>query len=237
MVLGFPMTDINLGKFDGQLHDGLLFCQMVYEFFEQIRRSDGGVSELRMRTSDRVKLLLEELVPICKYVQTKQRKGLYIRVTWVKGNQPFDAKLEQRAAFVERGYEPAEGYIEVTCAVPPNEHLLREAIENGKCAVFEPAGMSRDKETREIRSEPVGRVNSSQIPEFAGFVVGEIAKKAKKKYPDKTSLIVNCVVYVFSACEWDGFVAAVRKRLPQEYAKKFREFFLCDQGQQYCQPL
>jgi hypothetical protein len=29
-------------------------------------------------------------------------------------------------------------------------------------------------------------------------VVGEIAKKAGKKYPEQTSLIVNCVVYVFS---------------------------------------
>lgn len=41
----------------------------VYEFFDQIQRSHDGVSRLRRRPSQEEKKLLEELLPIERYVQ------------------------------------------------------------------------------------------------------------------------------------------------------------------------
>ena len=84
------MSNLELIDFDGRRLDGLVFCAQVYDFFEQIRRADGGISELRMRSTERAKWVLEELLPICKYVQAKYRQGLYLGIAWVNGDQSFD---------------------------------------------------------------------------------------------------------------------------------------------------
>lgn len=60
-----------LSQFDGELIDGLQFCAMTYALFEQIRSTESGPSRLRMRATKVEKKLIEELLPICKYVQAK----------------------------------------------------------------------------------------------------------------------------------------------------------------------
>src|SRR5881394_2860210 len=90
------MGNLGLANFRGQRLDGLFFCARVYDLFEQIRGSEGGASDLRMRRGKEKKRLIEELLPICKYVQARYRHGHYIDVTWVDGNQQFDARLDQR---------------------------------------------------------------------------------------------------------------------------------------------
>lgn len=62
------MSISSLSQFDGELIDGLQFCAMTYALFEQIRNSENGRSRLRMRKSKVEKKLIEELLPICKYV-------------------------------------------------------------------------------------------------------------------------------------------------------------------------
>ncbi|MGB9331334.1 MAG: hypothetical protein WCB10_11235 [Steroidobacteraceae bacterium] len=222
------MATLKLANLHGQRLDALTFCARVYDLFEQIRGSEGGASNLRMRRGKEKKRLIEELLPICKYVQTRYRHGHYIEVTWVDGNQQYDARLDQRGGYVDREMEPAEAYLEVTGAMHPNDYLLRERIDKEGFA-FEAGGLSRDKKTGEIKSEAVGHANLSHIHEFAGFVAGEIEKKASKKYPEHTTLIVNCVLNIFDPDEWDVLLTAVRDRLPPDrYRGHFREIFLCD---------
>ena len=93
-----------LSQFDGELIDGLQFCAMAYELFEKIRCAEDGPSRLRMRATDVEKKLIEELLPICKFVQAKYRAGRYISVRWVNGSQQFDAEVFQTGKYVQEGY-------------------------------------------------------------------------------------------------------------------------------------
>ena len=93
------MSNNPLAQFDGVLLDGLEFCSRVYAHYESVRNADDGPSRLRMRPSRLEKKLLEELLPICKYVQASYRPGRYISVRWVDGDQPYDAELLQRGAY------------------------------------------------------------------------------------------------------------------------------------------
>jgi hypothetical protein len=87
-----------LSQFDGELIDGLQFCANAYALFEQIRGTEDGPSRLRIRATNIEKKLIEELLPMCKYVQAKYRAGRYISVRWVNGSQQFDAEVVQNGA-------------------------------------------------------------------------------------------------------------------------------------------
>src|SRR5262245_40761742 len=103
----------SLTDFDGQLLNGLEFCGKVYALFEHIRCGDDGKSRLRMRKSVVEKKLIEELLPICWYVQNSYRAGRYISVRWLNGNQKFDAEIRQCGAYVDLGQFPAAAHLEV----------------------------------------------------------------------------------------------------------------------------
>jgi hypothetical protein len=126
------MDGPNLAHISGESIDGLKFCAMVYDLFEAIRVSDGGPSRLRMRAGSVEKKLVEELLPICRYVQAKYRLGRYIAVKWIDGNQQFDAEINQWGARVDLGYEPAAGHLEITCVMHQNDYLVRELINKGE---------------------------------------------------------------------------------------------------------
>lgn len=84
-----------LSEFDGKFIDGLEFCKKAYSLLEEIRSTETGISNLRMRASDLEKKLLEEILPICKYVQNSYRAGRYISICWVDGSQQYDAKVSE----------------------------------------------------------------------------------------------------------------------------------------------
>lgn len=156
------MTTIDpLLQFDGTLLDGLEFCSKVYALFEEIRCSDNGLSRLRMRPSLVEKRLLDELLPICRYVQVSYRPGRYISVRWINGSQPFDAELVQRGAYVSENFYPALSHLEVTCAMHPNEYLSRELLET-KGGGFGLNGIKRLK-NGDIESVPVGYMNMDSL--------------------------------------------------------------------------
>lgn len=100
------------------------------------------------------KRLLEELLPICRYVQANYRPGRYISIRWIDGNQGYDAEVVQRGAYVTKTYYPENSFLEVTCCMHPNEHLSRELLEK-KGGGFGLEGMRRLK-SGEIESVPVG---------------------------------------------------------------------------------
>src|SRR5574338_1726888 len=181
----------SLSHISGNLIDGLQLCQMVYELFECIRATSEGRSRLRMRASSVEKKLLEELLPICKYVQTKYRPGRYISVKWKDGNQSFDAEAHQQGAYVEHGQLPEKGYLEVTCVMHQNDYLVRELLDSGGAA-FGVEGVRRDAKTRKVQSEPVVRNNLDFIDTYCPLVLNQIAKKSGIAYPIETTLIVQC---------------------------------------------
>ncbi|MEK7917658.1 hypothetical protein AAB988_22565 [Burkholderia contaminans] len=204
--------------------DGLEFCRRVFDIFECIRETEEGRIRLRMRTSDVEKKLVEELLPICKFVQTRYRPGRYISVRWMDGNQPFDAELEQRGDYVDMGYFPSRSYLEVTCAVHKNDYLCRELITK-EGAAFSPDGVKRLK-TGDIVSEPVSYGGTEYAANFSDIVLGRISKKVAKNYPPGTTLVIPCSLG--NLClrdDWDALVRNVQCKLP---AHSFGEIFLYD---------
>lgn len=227
------MSTTALAEFNGNLMDGLEFCSRVYVLYESIRNAADGPSRLRLRPSRLEKKLLEELLPICKYVQASYRPGRYISVRWLDGNQKYDAEVVQCGAYVSRNYYPAESYLEVTCTMHPNEYLSRELLEK-KGTAFGLDGIQRLK-SREIESIPIVYSNKEVIDSYSVLLLKQIAKKAKIQYPKNTTLIIQCTLNtVYMPDEWDALIALVKASLPEA---PFREIYLYDPVGQYSHSL
>ena len=227
------MSTSSLLQFNGKLLDGLDFCSKVYALFDSIRSAKDGVTRLRMRPTRLEKRLLEELLPICNYVQTHYRPGRYISIRWIDGSQQYDAEVVQHGAYVTEAYYPANAHLEVTCTMHRNEHLNRELLET-KGGGFGLEGIRRLK-GGEIESLPVGYKNKEFIDSYAKLVLKQIAKKAKITYPAETTLIVQCTLNtVYMADEWDTLISQVRASLPES---SFREIYLYDTVNYYSQSL
>ena len=142
---------LDLSTLDGRLLDGLNFCRRVYALFDQTRAGANGIANLRLRPMKLEKRLIEELIPLARYVQARYREGRRIKVRWFSGSQPYDAILLLSGAFVDNGYAPKKVVVEVTTSVHQNEHLTRELLhEQGHS--FGVKGISRDRKSRAIVS-------------------------------------------------------------------------------------
>ncbi len=213
-----------LSEFNNVLLDGLQFCSKVYALFEKIRQEEGGVSKLRLRKSNVEKRLIEELLPLCKYIQTKYREGRYISIKWVNGSQKFDAEIQQRAAYIDQGYFPKLSYLEVTCAMHKNEYLSREHLDKEGWAL----GLEGIKRlpTREIISEPTCHSNSDFIVSFSKTVMDQINKKTANTYPTNTTLIIQCSLNtLYYPNEWEMLISELKRDI-QEH--NFQEIFIFD---------
>jgi hypothetical protein len=223
------MPNSPLTQFDGVLIDGLQFCAMTYSLFEQIRSIKNGPSRLRMRATDVEKKLIEELLPIAKYVQGKYRAGRFISVRWINGSQQFDAEVVQAGILVDRGYFPASAYLEATCVLHPKDYLSRELLDT-KGGAFGLDGISRLK-NGEIKSIPVVRQNREFIQSFSKLILKQIGKKASIKYPSGTTLIVQCSLNtLYTPDEWEELITEVRSMQPEH---QFREIFIFDTVAEY----
>jgi hypothetical protein len=85
-------SELNLSTFDGRLLDGLNFCRKVYALFEQTKAGADGIAKLRLRPTKIEKRLIEELIPLSRYVQARYREGRKMKVRWSSGSQPYDCK-------------------------------------------------------------------------------------------------------------------------------------------------
>lgn len=213
-----------LAVFDGQLLDGLEFCAKVYALFEDIRSQPDGVERLRLRPSLTEKRLLEELLPICRYVQTYYRLGRYISVRWVNGSQSYDAELHQQGWYVVQGYFPPVAFLEATCAMHENEHWIRKLLNVGKAA-HAPEGIEKLR-GKPVQSNPVVFSNNEHVLGFAPLVVQQVRKKSAIPYPENTSLVVQCHLNtLYTPDEWQLLVSTVEVELQ---SSRFREVLLFD---------
>lgn len=218
------MPELTLEEFDGNVIDGLEFCAKVYALFEAVRNAPDGPSRLRMRPSRLEKKLLEELLPICQYIQASYRTGRYISIRWQDGNQQFDAELHQRGAYVTESYYPASAFLEVTCVMHPNEHMSRELLEKNGIA-FGVNGIHRLK-NGELVSNPIGYTNKDFVDSYSALVLKELNKKVAKPYPENTTLIVQCTLNtIYMSDEWSMLMSRVAADLPHS---NFREIYFYD---------
>ena len=218
-----------LSEFDGKCIDGLEFCKKAYSLLEEIRTTETGISNLRMRASDLEKKLLEEILPICKYVQNSYRAGRYISICWVDGNQQYDAKVSENGFYIDQGFYPEESYIEVTCSVHPLDYLAREKLENdGFCYGYD--GLSRNKD-RSIESAATSYSGLSFIEQDAELVVKAITKKLGKNYPENTVLIVQSKLStVYAKSEWVRLIEYVQGKVT---SFPFKEVLITDSNHVY----
>jgi hypothetical protein len=215
---------ITLETFDGQLLDGLEFCAKTYQLFEALRAAPEGAKRLRSRSSLPEKRLLEELLPICRYVQTFYRLGRYISIRWTNGSQSYDAEIHQRGDYVEQGYYAPLAYLEATCAMHESEHWIWKLLNEGRGA-FAPEGITKER-GQPIHSEPVVFTNHEHVERFAPIVASLIQKKSAIAYPESTSLVIQCHLNsLYSLTEWRTLVSEVERAVPES---PFHEVLLFD---------
>jgi hypothetical protein len=179
---------------------------------------------MRRRPTRLEKKLLEELLPICRYVQASYRIGRYISIRWIDGDQQYDAELRQRGAYVSRDYYPAKAHLEVTCVMHPNEYLARELLDT-KGHAFSLDGIRRLK-NREIESVPKAYSNRDFVEQYAEFATQRLRAKSAKQYPANTTLIVECTLNLpYTEGEWTDLMARIR---PVISASPFPEVYFYD---------
>lgn len=222
--------DYTLLDFDNRLMNGFDFCKKAYTLFEKIRSGPNGVEMLRLRKGKLEKKLIEELLPIARYIQARYNHGRQVKVRWKDGNQNYDARLLSSGALVDIGQAPKYQYVEVTTAVHENDHISRGML-NKNGLVFGVKGIKKHPETGEYMSEPHIYAGSELSQDLAAKILERIAAKAKINYPANTSLIIQCFLdTLFLEDEWDYAISKVKDN---HVNHAFREIFVFDSNHHY----
>ena len=213
---------LTLSAFDNRLMSGLEFCRKVYAFSEQIRKSPGGVNRLRIRGRSEKKLI-EELMPIARYVQARYSAGRLLRVRWTLGSQQYDARLLSSGFLAEKDVVPKCQHVEVTKVVHKHDHLLRSLLATQGHA-FSVKGISRGRKSKEIVSRPHVYDNREAEDDLSKGILECIASKDAKDYPSGTVLVVQCVPdTLLLHDEWEYVVQKLREADAQH---RFYEIFI-----------
>ena len=221
-------SDISI--FDNHLMNGLLFCKRVYNLFANIRNSPDGIKKLRLRKGKIEKKLIEELIPIARYVQAHYSPGRQLKVRWVDGDQHYDAMLLSTGPMVEKRLVPKRQFVEVTTAVNENDHFLRKLIdENG--VVFSVKVIKLKQTPKKIVSNPYVYINDEAQNDLTNSILERIEAKSVIDYPQKTVLVIQCFLDIlFLQDEWDDSIKQLRKALTKH---KFYEIFIFDSNYHY----
>jgi hypothetical protein len=218
-----PRQQLDLSTFDDQLLDGLDFCRKVYDLFDQQRGGPDGIAKIRLRPTKAEKRLIEELIPIARYVQERYRVGRRIKVRWLSGSQSYDAILWSSGELVDHRMAPRRLLVEVTTSVHQNEHLARRLLHE-RGGSFGVKGISRDKKTGDIVSKPYVHTGGELATDLAGQILERLKSKSGKNYPPGTVLIINCVPNsLILDSEWNDAIGQVTKARTH---LAFREVFL-----------
>jgi hypothetical protein len=216
---------LDLSTFDGKLLDGLVFCGLVYDLFAQIQKGPDVVERLRLRKTKIDKRLIEELLPLARYVQTRYREGRRIKVRWLSGSQPYDAILWSSGGLVTHGMVPRRVLVEITGSMHPNEYLARQLLHK-QGGSFGVKGISRDNETGVVKSEPHVHKNDEIMVDLAEQIIERLKDKGEKGYPASTVLVMQCFANSLTLeSEWNDAVQRVKNA---GLGIPFREVFLVE---------
>lgn len=222
---------LDLSTFDGKAMDGLLFCRRVYNLFEQVNKCPDSKARLRIRSQKLDKRLIEELIPLARYVQAQYQEGRRIKVQWFAGSQSYDAVLLSSGEKVIHGIAPKWLLIEITASYPDNDHFARRQLhEEGM--TWGPKKISQDKKGK-ITSEPHVFINYERSEELAESIIKRIKDKTDKAYPPGTVLIINCFAgsgNLLLDDEWQRAVEIVKQA---QVHSAFQEVFLIELVRSY----
>jgi hypothetical protein len=215
---------IDLVTIDDHLLDGLDFCRKVYDLFDQIRREPEGKSRLRLRKSKTDKRLVEELLPLARYIQARYQAGRRIKVRWFSGSQPYDAVLWSSGTLVEHGEVPRRVFVEITRSVHRNDSDSRRLLDR-RGGSFGVRGIYR--EGKDIISKPYVFSGGENAKDLAELILASLKLKANKTYPPTTVLVVDCVPTssLLFEDEWKEAIEQVKLAKP---SIPFHEVFLLD---------
>lgn len=218
-------SQIDSSAIDDHLLDGLEFCDKVYDLFDQVNREPDGKSRLRLRQSKTDKRLVEELLPLARYIQARYQAGRRIKVRWLSGSQKYDAVLWSSGSLVEHDGAPRRIFVEVTTSVHSNDYLARRLLDQ-RGGSFGVKGIHRDRKSGIIVSKPYVFSGGENAKDLAEQVLERLSAKARKAYPSATVLIVNCIPNcLILEDEWRDAVDQIRRARP---SIPFREVFLLD---------
>ena len=216
---------LSLSTFDDKLLDGLIFCRKVYDLFDQISSDPDGIAKLRLHKTKTEKRLIEELIPIARYVQARYQVGRRIKVRWLSGSQPYDAILWSSGGLVEHDMAPRKLFVEVTTSVHQNEYLTRQLLHK-RGGSFGVKGIARDRKTGDIISKPHVHTNDEPVIDLTTQILERLQNKGNKDYPAETVLIINCVPnHLILPSEWNDVIERVTKA---QTHLAFREVFLVE---------
>jgi len=219
-----------LSDFDNHLMNGLDFCRKAYTLFEEIRKSPDGVERLRLRKGRLEKKLIEELLPLARYIQARYSHGRQIKVRWINGMQNYDARLLSAGVLVDKRLVPRHQYVEVTTAVHENDHISRR-LSNEQGHVFGVKGIQKEPQTGKYISRPYVYTNHELSEDLAEKILERIKAKSKIEYPRGTTLIMQCFLdTLFFENEWEYAIQMVKK---SETEHRFHEIFVFDSNHHY----
>jgi hypothetical protein len=224
-----------LADFDNHLMNGFEFCKRAYSFLEEIRISQNGVEKLRLRKGKLEKKLIEELLPIARYIQARYSHGRILKVRWIDGTQNYDARLLSSGYLVDKGLVPKRQFIEVTTAVHEKDHIKRDIL-NKTGHSFGVKGIKQDPQTGKYASQPYVYTKHDELSEdLANRILQRIISKAKIKYPSNTSLVIQCFLdtLLFEG-EWEKAIESVKSR---NIKHRFCEIFVFDSNHHYAATL
>lgn len=194
------------------------FRERCFSRLLTLKSEQGGREELLRLSTPRAKKLSEELMPIAAYADFHRRDDFEIR--WLGGCQGYDAEIRSRNPALPE-------HLEVTIAVPGNEHLYRENSANAGRS-FSAKGITRDRKTRQLISVPVVEEHSDYLRELQGLVQSVVEAKLKKSYPTSTSLIVQFRLdRVLLRHEFDDIAQRLRTT-PVDPDMRFREVLVIE---------
>jgi hypothetical protein len=221
---------IDIRDFDNHLLNGLDFCKKAYSLFEEIRKSPEGIARLRLRKGKLEKKLLEELLPLARYIQAKYSHGRQIKIRWIDGNQNYDAHLLSAGVLVDKRIAARRQYVEVTTAVHENDHISRR-ISHEQGHVFGVKGIQKNPQTGKCISQPYVYTNHELSEDLGQKILERIKAKHKIEYPKGTILIIQCILdTLFLESEWEY---TIRKIKSTEVIHKFHEIFIFDSNHHY----
>lgn len=224
------MSKLDLSLIDNQLLDGLEFCTRIYDVFDHIRKQPDGIARLRLRPSNLEKRLIEELIPLARYVQARYREGRRLKVRWLSGSQSYDAVLWSSGELVKRGIAARKVLVEVTTSVHQNNYLARELLHEGG-PVFGVKEIKRDKMTKKIVSTPYVNTQGQIASDLATQIIQRLKSKSAKNYPPNTVLIIYCITNSLTfENEWDD---AMDEVMTSRAHLAFREVFLVETAMAY----
>lgn len=225
---------LSFASVDGVMLDGLCFCSQVYAMFNALSMQPDFQTRLRRRPTKFEKRLIEELVPLARYVQLNYTRGVNISLCWGSGSQTGEAIIRRSGLAVQWGERRAEGMLEVTQAAHKRDYLLRELLDTQGHS-FAPDGISAEGKAhqgnRVVRSEAYAYSNNEAIVRQTVIVLDAIKAKAAKPYPDNVTLIVQVTLTcLLMPDEWNELVQGVRDNLPEH---RFDEIWLLDASDRY----